>query len=79
MQELVEIIKIQVLGTYKTGFRPVSWQQQFCPDLLKSAQFGKSWESIGKYEKVCQKLRIMINVWENMLIAIFAVLVVCSK
>ncbi len=58
----------------KTGFRPVSWQQQSFPsDLLKSAQCAKSWESMGKYEKVCQKLRSMPKVWENVLLAIFAV------
>jgi len=37
----------------KTGFRLVSWQQQSCPsDLIKSAQCTKSWESMGKYEKM---------------------------
>jgi len=57
--------------TNKDCFRSVSWQQQSCPsDLLKSAQCAKSWESMRKYEKVCQKLR---RVWENVLIAIFAV------
>ncbi len=57
-----------------TGLRPVLWQQQSCPsDLLKSAQCAKSWESMQKYEKVCQKLRNMPKVWENVLIAIFAV------
>ncbi len=68
---------IHFYGLWKLGksrTRPVSWQQQSCPsDLLKSAQCAKSWESIGKYDKVCQKLRSMLKVWENVLIAIFAV------
>ena len=58
----------------KTSYKPVSWQQQRCPsDLLKSAQCANSWESMQTYLKVRQKLRSMPKVWENVLIAIFAV------
>jgi len=33
----------------------------------------KAKKSMGKYEKVCQKLRSMPKVWENLLIAFIAV------
>jgi len=44
--------------------------------VLKAEKVCQSiwkWESMPKYLKVCQKLRSMPKVWENVLIAIFAV------
>jgi len=68
------ILPFMFIYIKQDGFKPVSWQQQSCPsDLLKSAQCAKSWEGMPKYLKVFQKLRSMPKVWQNMLIAIFAV------
>ncbi len=71
---------IQAERSTRSVLDPFMITAEWISDLLKSTQCAKSWESMQKYEKVCQKLRSMLKEWENVLIAIFAVqmLLCCS-